>query len=199
MAGTHRMWMQHTTLQQIKEWWRVVVNDYFTFTFVRNPYDRAVSDWLWFKNDVGKGQSPDDPRLQYDFTESTLMDYLLNENSFERLENFDLDNRNYGYYWSDHSLLQYQYICDSDGNVPVQFIGRFENLEQDWMQLMNILTEKYKVTFNHELPHVNKTRSKKWEKSHYSEYYDDETREIATDRYSIDLELLNYTFEDITS
>lgn len=187
----HKIWMQHATLQQIRQWWGPVIKDYFSFTFIRNPFDRAVSDWLWFKS--GRSGST------HDYSNTIFRDYLLCQNSFKSLNNVDIANRDPGTFRSDHILPQSRFIRDniSGENLHVDFIGRFENLQQDWIKLMNLLSVKYKTEFNIKLPHINKSRSKRWNNNHYSTYYDDETREIATELYKADLALFKYEFETV--
>ena len=71
-----------------------------------------------------------------------------------------------------------------NGKVELDFIGRFENLENDYKYICQ------KIGLTTKLPHVRASKHK-----HYTEYYDDETREIIADRYAKDIEYFGYKFE----
>ena len=159
--------------------------DYFKFTIVRNPWDRLVSFYAFC---IKMSRTP-----AY--------------NILEKFKDFVLDSTNkyhVGAKWCKHSpalekLLstertkvrrrlesQLDWISDDDGKILVDFIGRFENLQED----LDIVCDKIGIP-KQQLPHKNKTKHK-----HYTEYYDDETREIVAEKYAKDIEYFGYEFGD---
>lgn len=145
------------------------IKKYYSFGFVRNPWDLMVSSFHWWL----KSKRPNWVR--------SGMQNLLKEVNFDNFIRSDMkhflnqmDHKNYG---------QMFWLIDK-GIVGVNFIGRFENLQEDF----NTACDKIGIP-RHELPHANKSKHK-----HYTEYYDDETREIIAKKFAKDIEYFGYEF-----
>jgi len=145
-------YLQHLTISEVYKIHPQLKNDYFSFAFVRNPWDRAISDYFYFGG----------PKKQ------SLKKFLLSPTHLD----------------PSHSVPQYDFLKDNEGNMAVDFVGRFENFENDFIYVCNHLNMA-----GLKLPHINK-RNKK----HYTEYYDDEAREIVEEKYARDIEYFGYKF-----
>lgn len=142
-----------------------VWDEYFKFAFVRNPWDRFASLYLYM---VSKPEQFKDKTRGMTFKQyiSTL---LKNPNDGDDVLNS----------W------QHAWIYDKKG-LMVNFLGKFENLQEDFAKVCEIIGAKGVV-----LGHHNKTDHK-----HYSHYYDDELIDIVRKGAAVDIKLFGYEFED---
>ncbi len=81
------------------------------------------------------------------------------------------------------SLFQYNYVCDLNSNILLNYVGRFENLNKEFQKIMKILNLK------EELPFINSSTHE-----YYTSYYNDNTRKLVEDLYQIDILKFGYTF-----
>jgi hypothetical protein len=147
-----------------------VWRDIFTFAFVRNPWDRLVSLYAWRKR---QGTLPGD----VSFREYVLM---FNGPRYTR--------RDSPFTHHAHYFGACEYVLDESDNVIVDFVGRYENRAED----MRRVSDKLGIR---ELGHTHLLRTNV-PGMHYSEYYDDETRDIVGRVFRKDVDLFCYEFDD---
>jgi len=139
--------------------------DYFLFTFVRNPYDRFMSSYYFYKDaPVGTKVIRDDIQ-QY----KTFKDFCLNFQSFKHKTDIQFYN-------------QTHFILDNNDNLIVDFVGRFEDIASGWEEICKIGGWEHK-----KLPHKNKTEHLYWE-----DEYNDDMKEIVFNLFTNDFKYFNY-------
>ena len=146
--------------------------DYFKFSFVRNPWDRLVSTYQYLR--AGGAQVNHDLKMQSkiqpyedfgDFVRSWLLPSALEDGI--------------------HFLPQQTFISLDDENVPLDYIAHFETLHDDFYYIAG------KLGLSASLPHLNASK-----RTQYKDYYDQETIEIVAELYRKDIELLGYDFDN---
>jgi hypothetical protein len=162
------------------------LESYFKFSFVRNPWDRIVSEYKY------RGYP-----VKIDF-KTYLFKHLPAPG------------------WTDtycHIIPQYDFLYDDAGKLLVDFVGKYESLQADFDKVCARLGIPPTP-----LPRVNRSldearpstlrelrkqvRRAIWSRErahtfpHYTEYYDDESREFVGGLFRKDVEVFNYSFGD---
>lgn len=134
---------------------------YFKACFVRNSWDYIVSAYLWLKKYYN---------LEHDFNTWIKLDFI---GTPDRERTIFLNP------------CQLDWITDENGDVIVDFIGRFEKFEED----LQTIYQKLEIE-PIPIPHENPT-----EHQHYSHYYNEESKERIMTLYKKDIQFFNFTFE----
>ena len=167
-----KKWAQHFTLNETASSRNITdLSSYFKFAFVRNPWDRMVSEYLYVKKNSGCGCRGNIRRIPRTFNE-----YIL---------------KNFKCSWRNHVAPQWQFVCNSEKKISVDFLGRFENFEEDLKKVFRTL----EIDQDYKIPTVNQTQKIKQKiLKPYWLYYDKQTKEIVEDKFQQDIRMFNYQF-----
>tara|TARA_B100001964_G_scaffold87320_1_gene98270 strand:+ start:4855 stop:5544 length:690 start_codon:yes stop_codon:yes gene_type:complete len=147
----------------------VKIKNFFKFTFVRNPWDKILSSYIFLKSmPVDKFPACKIVRNYSDF--NIFVKSWINEDNI---------------FLNHHFWPQYHFICGRNLKPNVDFIGYFENLYEDYDYV------RHKLNMGGELAHLNKSIKTS---NDYHDYYDSETKEIIRNVYEKDIELFGYEF-----
>jgi|688.fasta_scaffold381337_2 hypothetical protein len=103
---------------------RKVLEEYYTFTFVRNPYDRIYSAYKYLLRCL----SQDGNKIRH-LIENP--EYFKDFNTF--IQNKDNVN---GISYFHAFITQYDQLLDTSNNIKISFIGKTETLDNDFMQML---------------------------------------------------------------
>lgn len=162
LPGTQML--QHSKLRRYAR--HFPIDKHYKFAFVRNPWDRTISQ----------------------------IEFLQNRNAGNLFQGEDFKQHiqiycQYTRQVIGHDLgaCQLDYLLNHAGAVDMDFIGRFESLESDFKKVCASLS----LDPAPNLPHVfNSKRAR-----HYSAYYDEESAEWVRARFAKDIEYFGYKFE----
>ena len=160
--------------------------DYYVFSFVRNPYDRLVSAWKWgqlkFQKEGGLPFYSKERAVSFEEYVSLTTDFdyrkdhknLWSEyDEYHTLPQFEFfPQLNGGHYFSDK--ISPEFTCD--------FIGRFENLHEDFNKVCpNLGIKQFK------LPHAYNSKT-------FKQTFDwsNKLKDRVNNYYKKDFELFNY-------
>lgn len=140
----------------------------FKFAFVRNPWDLQVSSFHHIRRERPH--------------------YLGGHETFEAFLRWKLDpERPYQYHVDTSITRQTDYLIDLDGRIVVDFIGRYEQLHQDFATACGRIGIPAPA-----LPHARQAKDRKHD---YRSYYSDETAELIARHFARDIQLLDYRFD----
>lgn len=151
-----------TAKELYKEYW----DDYFKFSFVRDPWDRMISMTTFEK-----------------FYGCKIVNGKLNIDEYIRKYNrLEIDSRSKSI--SDNIVNKYDSIYSNILNEELDFIGRFENIEEDFEYVKSM------IGLTKPLPHGRKKSAKR---KKYMGYYTEEVYNKVYELYEKDIIKYNYS------
>ena len=138
----------------------------FKFTVVRNPWDKVVSHYHYRvqTNQTKLGESP------IPFPEWVCRSYGKHDPTY--------------YDKPKMFMPQLDWLSDADGTVMVDFVARFENLQQDFETICQRLNRTA------QLPQLRKSQH-----SDYRKYYDEESKTVVANSFLKDITHFGYRYE----
>jgi chondroitin 4-sulfotransferase 11 len=141
-------------------------NTAYKFTLVRNPWDKVVSHYQYRR----KRNKTEVATRNVSFSEWVKKTYGTDKDPF---------------FYNNPKAFQPQveWLKDDQGRIAIDFIGKFESINDDFDQIKSI------IGIEAELPHLNASK-----RAGYQSYYDDETRQIVAQWFHEDIEAFGYNF-----
>ncbi|BDX04507.1 sulfotransferase family 2 domain-containing protein [Planctobacterium marinum] len=129
---------------------------YFKFAFVRNPWSRLASEYEYIRRTPEHGRHAKLKQMEF----SDFIKYQSRRKDAHQIN----------------------MLTDKNGNLQLDFVGKFENLANDW----KTVTDQLGIE-NIALPHRNNAGIK-----NYDSYYTPETEKLVTRLWQRDIETFDY-------
>ena len=145
-------------------------DSYFKFSFVRNPWDRMVSQYYYRRS-----EKPFDVFVEEAFA--------------------DLDDRTD---FSRHIIPQSDYLYDEDGRMLIDFVGRYENIEADFdkvMERVGLANKKLPRMNVSGMRGWRRLFGKEKPRPPFQDHYTPALRDRVGEFYRADIENFDYAFE----
>ena len=159
-------WMDGEVRRVVRAVGADVWAEYFTFAFVRNPWDRLVSGWQ-FTRQRGKH-------------ELTFAEFVKGLPSLDTAQEPDALERAISTHW--HAMPQSDHLV-VDGEVAVDFVGHVETLDEDWRAI------SARIGSDGDVPRANTS-----DRGEYRSYYTDDLLAVVDERLRLDATTFGYTF-----
>jgi len=165
-------------------------NNRFKFAFVRNPWDRLVSNYTATcrrGGDNGYALIPRDRKSPEKFQEWAKA--VLGTEYWE----VDCYRRPQCRHQRTTSDSMLSWLTDKDGHLLVDFIGRFETLEADYNLALDKIEQHCGKSIRR-IPFPSR-RGASTIGHHYSFYYNDELIEKVRDHFKEDIDYFGYEYD----
>lgn len=164
----------HATVKEYETAFQENYEQYFKFSFVRNPWDRIYSAFCFLKDggfDIGDKIWTQNNEKYLTSFETFILGWLSEESIKTKI----------------HFLPQIYFLKNSFNKIDLDFIGRFEKLDEDFEAICSRLKTKEK------LQHLN------WSKRSvdYRNAYSVAMRKKVHEIYNEDISLFKYNFNTI--
>ena len=153
------------------------LDEYYKFAVVRNPWDRVVSMYYYFKKFKAIG-------------DVEFKSWLLNNNTTHKSikvmsGKLIFDKNAPGHYDEPfQTKTQLSWLKDSNGVVAVDFICRLEHLSHDMKNLGTIKNTNYPIEWLNKTKHPN-----------YIKVHDQETIDFVSQYYKDDIDYFGFDFD----
>ena len=152
------------------------LDEYFSFTFVRSPYDRIASAYKYFGTlKLGHRWYKRNKIISDAVGKMEFCEFVHHIPDFMKLM-----KREEGSFESGIHFQPFYYFIDK----PIDFIGRFENIQKNYFNILSHLKLDRKL-----LRKTNSTNNQ-----NYRELYTEESRNTVYNIYKEDIEKYNYEF-----
>lgn len=172
LFGKDRMLGGHYSVDFYKSVFGPDFDAYFKFAITRNPWDRLVSAFHYLKQgglDFRDREWEQRHIAEFKDFGKFVEEWVTPKNIFKGM----------------HFTPQSQFICDSGGNVAVDYLGRFENFSLSYSEIRKRLDMGDQAP-----PHSNKSDRQR----EYRSYYNDRQAQIVADVYRTDIDVFGYSF-----
>ena len=136
-----------------------IYNEFYKFAFVRNPWDWHVS---YYNHILRYKVAPDHEEV-------------CKMSGFDEYLEWRCNNK--------YNPKQKDFITGSSGEIIVDFVGKYENLERDFKRVCDLLG------LSVDLQHLNQGNH-----GGYRKYYNDFTKRMVSNYFGEDIQMFGYNF-----